>query len=137
MRDRPLVPLCLLLAPLGAFVYMAFLNWWIGDGLAFIHVQRAWARAYGSPVTFVWDALTDWPKTGFVPTAAQQLAVAVITGFVLAGLLLVFPSLIEAIVEWLIGRDISYTYAPGLVIGLGVLLWQARTRTPPKPALSN
>src|SRR5213080_4434063 len=28
----------------------------------------------------------------------------------LSGLLLVFPSVIEAIVEWLIGRDISYTY---------------------------
>jgi TRAP-type uncharacterized transport system fused permease subunit len=54
----------------------------------------------------------------------------------LSGLLLVFPSLIEAIVEWLIGRDIGYTYVPGLVIGLGVLLWQARTRTPPKPALT-
>jgi hypothetical protein len=51
-------------------------------------------------------------------------------------LLLVFPSLIEAIVEWLIGRDISYTYLPGLVIGFGVLLWQARTRTPqPAPTI--
>jgi hypothetical protein len=49
-------------------------------------------------------------------------------------LLLVFPSLIEAIVEWLIGRDISYTYLPGLIIGLGVLVWQYRTRTPPQPA---
>lgn len=87
LLKRPDVVLGLLLAPLGAFVYMAFLNWWIGDGLAFVHVQRAWARAYGSPVTFVWDALTDWPKTGFVPTAAQQLAGAVITGFVLTGLL--------------------------------------------------
>jgi TRAP transporter 4TM/12TM fusion protein len=48
----------------------------------------------------------------------------------LSGLLLVFPSLIEAIVEWMIGRDISYTYLPGLIIGFGVLLWQARTRTP-------
>ena len=54
----------------------------------------------------------------------------------LSGLLLVFPSLIEAIGEWIIGRDISYTYVPGLVIGLGVLVWQAKTRTPPKPALT-
>ena len=54
----------------------------------------------------------------------------------LSGLLLVFPSLIEAIVEWLIGRDISYTYLPGLIIGFGVLLWQARTRTPqPAPSI--
>ena len=49
---------------------------------------------------------------------------------------LVFPSLIEAIVEWIIGRDISYTYVAGLIIGLGVLLWQARTRAPKQPALT-
>ena len=54
----------------------------------------------------------------------------------LSGLLLVFPSLIEAIVEWIIGRDISYTYVPGLIIGLGVVLWQARTRSPTRPALT-
>ena len=52
---------------------------------------------------------------------------------VLAGLLLVFPSLIEAIVEAIIGRDISYTFVPGLIIGLGVLLWQARTMAPKQP----
>jgi TRAP transporter 4TM/12TM fusion protein len=52
----------------------------------------------------------------------------------LSGLLLVFPSLIEAIIESIIGRDISYTFVPGLIIGLGVLLWQARTRTQPAPA---
>jgi len=52
----------------------------------------------------------------------------------LSGLLLVFPSLIEAIIESIVGRDISYTFAPGLVIGLGVLLWQARTRAQPATA---
>jgi hypothetical protein len=41
-------------------------------------------------------------------------------------LLLVFPSLIEAVIEAAIGRDISYTYLPGVLIGLGVLLWQAK-----------
>jgi TRAP-type uncharacterized transport system fused permease subunit len=55
------------------------------------------------------------------------------TLLVLAGLLLVFPSLIEAIVEAIIGRDISYTFVPGLIIGLGVLLWQARTMAPKQP----
>jgi TRAP-type uncharacterized transport system fused permease subunit len=54
----------------------------------------------------------------------------------LSGLLLVFPSLIEAIVEWITGRDISYTFVPGLIIGFGVLLWQARTRSPERPALT-
>jgi TRAP-type uncharacterized transport system fused permease subunit len=54
----------------------------------------------------------------------------------LSGLLLVFPSLIEAIIEWIIGRDISYTYVPGLIIGLGVVLWQAKTPAPIRPALT-
>src|SRR3954465_7384680 len=52
----------------------------------------------------------------------------------LSGLLLVFPSLIEAVVESIISRDISYTYVPGLIIGLGVLLWQARTPALKPPA---
>jgi hypothetical protein len=52
---------------------------------------------------------------------------------VLSGLLLVFPSLIEAVVEAIIGRDISYTFVPGLLIGLGVLLWQMRTPAPQAP----
>jgi len=52
----------------------------------------------------------------------------------LSGLLLIFPSLIEALMEWITGRDLSYTFVPGLVIGLGVLLWQSRTRTQPAPA---
>jgi len=88
LLKRPDVVLGLLLAPLGAFVYMAFLSWWIGDGLAFVHVQRAWARAYGNPLQFVWEALATLPKGTWVPTFPEQLAAAVITGFVLTGVLL-------------------------------------------------
>jgi len=53
---------------------------------------------------------------------------------VLSGLLLVFPSLIEALIEAAIGRDISYTYVPGVLIGLGVLLWQAKGPALQRPA---
>ena len=35
----------------------------------------------------------------------------------LAGLLLVFPSLLEAFAEWLTGRDIAYTATLGIIIG--------------------
>jgi TRAP transporter 4TM/12TM fusion protein len=52
----------------------------------------------------------------------------------LSGLLLVFPSLIEAVLESITGMDLSYTYVPGLIIGLGVLAWQAKTRVQPLPA---
>jgi TRAP transporter 4TM/12TM fusion protein len=41
-----------------------------------------------------------------------------------AGLLLVFPSLIEALAEAISGRDLGYTALLGLAIGLGVLAWQ-------------
>jgi hypothetical protein len=44
---------------------------------------------------------------------------------VVAGLLLVFPSLMEAFAEAIIGRDISYTAVAGLVVGGAVVLWQA------------
>lgn len=54
----------------------------------------------------------------------------------LSGLLLVFPSLIEALLEAITGYDLSYTYLPGLIIGLGVILWQAKTPAPPRPALT-
>jgi TRAP transporter 4TM/12TM fusion protein len=43
---------------------------------------------------------------------------------VLAGLLLVFPSLLEAVAEAIIGRDISYTAAFGIVIALIVVFKQ-------------
>ncbi len=54
----------------------------------------------------------------------------------LSGLLLVFPSLIEAVAEAISGRDISYTYLPGLIIGIGVVLWQAGTRRRPFTGLT-
>ncbi|MFL5150027.1 MAG: TRAP transporter permease, partial [Microvirga sp.] len=43
---------------------------------------------------------------------------------VLAGLFLVFPSLLEALMELMIGRDISYTATFGLAIAVAVLLKQ-------------
>jgi TRAP transporter 4TM/12TM fusion protein len=85
------------------------------------------------------DILVITAKTMFgllaLAAAAQNWALRRNTGLerallVLAGLLLVFPSLIEAIVEAAIGRDISYTFVPGILIGLGVLLWQRRTLVP-------
>jgi TRAP transporter 4TM/12TM fusion protein len=43
-----------------------------------------------------------------------------------AGLLLVFPALIEGIGEWLTGRDLDYTEILGLVIAAAVLFWQTQ-----------
>lgn len=84
---RPDVLLGLVLAPLGAFAYMLFLSSWIGDGLAFMHVQRAWSRPEGDPLVFVWQALNQFPKTGWWPTSSQELGVATLVGFALIAIL--------------------------------------------------
>src|SRR5499433_2941333 len=51
---------------------------------------------------------------------------------VLAGLFLVFPSLLEAFMEAVIGRDIDYTATFGLAIGAAVLLRQRMTLAAPR-----
>jgi hypothetical protein len=53
----PRLVLGLALAPLGLFLYMAYLHALTGDALAFAHVQRAWNRDPGSPVATVIDAV--------------------------------------------------------------------------------
>ena len=55
---------------------------------------------------------------------------------VLAGLFLVFPSLLEALIEAIIGRDISYTATFGLAIAAAVLLKQ-RMQPAPSQAQSD
>jgi hypothetical protein len=54
----------------------------------------------------------------------------------LSGLLLVFPSLIEAVLEAAIGRDISYTATFGLVVAGLVLMKQHMQAPPEAPAAS-
>lgn len=85
---QPKLVLAIFIAPLGLFVYMAFLNYWIGDGLAFSHVQRAWARQVGNPLVYLWQGLNNWPTSpGILLTPSQLLALAAITGLVLTAVL--------------------------------------------------
>jgi hypothetical protein len=51
---------------------------------------------------------------------------------VAAGLLLVFPSLLEALAEAIIGHDISYTATFGFVVLAAVLVKQVLSPAPPK-----
>src|ERR1700674_2701859 len=51
--------------------------------------------------------------------------------YLFAGLLLVFPSLIEALAEWIVGRDLDYTAVLGFVIALAVLLKQKLSKVEP------
>jgi hypothetical protein len=77
---RPDQLLAIFIAPLGLFAYMAFLHGHIGDALAFSHVQRAWGRATGSPLDYLWGALSKIPETGWLPTVSQQLGAAWLVG---------------------------------------------------------
>ena len=44
--------------------------------------------------------------------------------WIFAGLLLVFPSLIEGIAESITGLDVPHPAPLGIIIGIGLLLWQ-------------
>ena len=72
-------------------------------------------------------------KTGLglaaLASAAQGWAIRKTTGaerllLLLAGLLMVFPGLLEALMEAIIGRDISYTATFGILIAAAVLIKQ-------------
>jgi TRAP transporter 4TM/12TM fusion protein len=88
----------------------------------------------------VWDIVMITAKTGLglgaLAAAAQgwalrRMNLAERLLMLLAGLLLVFPSLIEAFAEYLVGRDIEYTATFGLVLAAVVLLWQRMLPAPP------
>lgn len=48
--QKPRLVLGTFLVPFGLFSYMAYLDWLVGDGLAFAHVQIAWQRTPGNPL---------------------------------------------------------------------------------------
>jgi len=56
--------------------------------------------------------------------------------YLFAGLLLIFPSLIEAAAEAISGRDIAYTGTLGLAILAAVVLWQRMKPGAPAPAIT-
>ncbi len=79
--------LAIFIAPLGLFVYMAFLHYWVGDGLAFSHTQRAWGRQFNNPFYYLWRGLTNFPDGGIRLSASQILALAACAGLALTGVL--------------------------------------------------
>lgn len=88
LLGQPNLVLAIFVAPLGLFAYMAFLTYWMGDGLAFSHVQRAWARQMGNPALYLWRGLTSWPTTpGQLLSNSQILALSAVVGLALTGVL--------------------------------------------------
>lgn len=88
LLGQPWLVLAIFISPLGLFFYMAFLHAWIGDGLAFSHVQRAWARQVGNPLVYLWQGLTAWPTTpGQLLSNSQILALSAVAGLALTGVM--------------------------------------------------
>lgn len=87
LLNQPKLILAIFVAPLGFFVYVAFLNYWIGDGLAFSHTQRAWGRQIANPLTYLWEGLINWPGNGALIGNSQILALAAIVGLALTAVL--------------------------------------------------
>jgi hypothetical protein len=81
---RPDMLVAIFISPAGLFAYMLFLYLHVGDGFAFLHVQRAFGRVAGDPLLFLWDGLTAVPTKGWLPTAPQWSALAAIIGLTLS-----------------------------------------------------
>jgi hypothetical protein len=81
---RPDLLVAVLISPAGLFAYILFLYLHVGDGFAFLHVQRAFGRVAGNPLVFLWDGLSAVPKTGWLPTAPQWSALAAVAGLALS-----------------------------------------------------
>lgn len=83
----------------------------------------------GSWINIVWITFVTAAGLAALASAAQGWALRRVTGtergvLILGGLLLVFPSLLEGILESLTGLNVPYPAPFGLVLGAAVLLWQ-------------
>ena len=89
LLGRPDLLVSVLISPAGLFAYILFLYLTVGDGFAFLHIQRAFGRVAGNPLVFLWDGLSVVPKTGWLPTSPQWSALAAIAGLALSAVLAV------------------------------------------------
>jgi hypothetical protein len=80
---QPLLLVAILISPAGLFAYMLFLYLRVGDGFAFLHVQRAFGRVAGNLVRYLWEGLSATPAIGLFPSAPQWSALAAIAGLLL------------------------------------------------------
>jgi TRAP transporter 4TM/12TM fusion protein len=83
----------------------------------------------GSIVDIIWITAITGAGLGALSVAAQNWALRRTTPlerglFLFTGLLLVFPSLLEAMAESITGLDIPHPAPFGLALGAGLLIWQ-------------
>ncbi len=62
---QPKFVLGVCLIPLGLFIFMLYLYFKTGDGLAFVHIQRAWGTGDGNIWDVVYQALKNIQGAGF------------------------------------------------------------------------
>jgi TRAP transporter 4TM/12TM fusion protein len=89
----------------------------------------------GSIYDIIWITAITGAGLGALSAAAQNWALRRTTLverglFLLTGLLLVFPSLLEAMLESITGLDIPHPAPFGLALGAALLLWQWRSLAP-------
>jgi TRAP transporter 4TM/12TM fusion protein len=89
----------------------------------------------GSIYDIIWITAVTGAGLGALSVAAQDWAIRRTTPverglFLLTGLLLVFPSLLEAMMEGITGLDIPHPAPFGLALGAGLLVWQWFSREP-------
>jgi TRAP-type uncharacterized transport system fused permease subunit len=89
----------------------------------------------GSVYDIFWITAVTGAGLGALSVAAQNWAIRRTTAierglFLLTGLLLVFPSLLEAMMEGITGLDIPHPAPFGLALGAALLLWQWFSREP-------
>ena len=85
--------------------------------------------AIASTVLIIWITFVTGAGLAALSAAAQSWAIRRTTRveqglFIISGLLLVFPSLLEAMLEAITGLDIPHPAPFGLALGLGLLVWQ-------------
>jgi hypothetical protein len=66
--------LAVALVPIGVTLFAAYLYVHSGDALAFVHIQRAWGRAFANPFWNLWLALSAQFNAGNYSTISTDLA---------------------------------------------------------------
>jgi TRAP-type uncharacterized transport system fused permease subunit len=87
----------------------------------------------GSIIDIIWITAVTGAGLGALSVAAQNWAIRRTTPveralFLVTGLLLVFPSLLEAMMESITGLDIPHPAPFGLALGAALLIWQWLSR---------
>lgn len=82
--------LAVAMVPVGLSIFALYMYVISGDALAFVHIQRAWGRAFQNPLSNLWIALTLQFKNGWqlpIITTDLSFGIAAIIGFILCVIL--------------------------------------------------